>query len=990
MPTAEYQEWKKEANTEMQLWYPPPPTIQSPSRLSAMTRGKVARLDTRLVVSDMDSSIGSCSPVSPVPPASGPVGRRVSPMVQRIDGAEMVKESKFKKIFKNATIGNTLTPTGVHELYNFWVLSYLYESPSPRSTFLFHEWCQSVMCQLQMLPDCVHSARLRVTTCFMILEKMVTHIFPSSPNIPLLKELATAIFVPEEQERDVQEVVSTKFLSKPLFKEQYRLNIDKVQQLEEAFVAKTENLAASLKTEIREAENTEHSVLRFVLRAWRGVAWERKRKTVVHVARLARQHNRFVLLQAFSTWREVHHLTKSDKFQYSQEQSLKHQLGSLSRSTDLTIEGQQYDMACLESERQNLHLELTASRAEIERVQNYHIKEDARKAREEKQKDEAFEGKINDLHDQIEKLQLELAGRTEEKNKAEKSANEMLSHVAHKTSNNKPRPGFDKFCNALLQYGEGEMPEVPYLTVEGEGLVKGGIKECLLSDRIVLHFMRWALDTAQSTRVIDNFTTDLQDGAVFCTVMIHLFPDAFEASNAKIIDARTIIKKMFAVLTTFGAPLSDTPIEDVLGGDSSVNLYICFQIFKTWAATSEVQQSVKIMTDLSDQFKAVLLEDRKWMDLVRHTEEGVIRKYHRGKAAQGELTPLPATLNVSTIVNDAVSRDKLNFTKIRLDRMRVPLSSSPAGSTNPSPVPSPVGTPKSGPLGKKKNSSIKFRISEDEVKETEEVLEGFYKKIKKIHWYYARLTTKTTEMGLDDFMKFMADCSLLCDVVKPPKHSISTQQAEQIFTTVASGVSKNILQLNPQAFVETLVRIAHVKIPPARGLSIADRLKQFLVQSVFPCVMYSNVDEYRDMFSTPQMQEVVNDFKATLLKTFNHYCVVDKASAQTSTMNLKDFWRMLTEAKVTGEALSISAVSLIFSNCQSPSDGAGFDEMVFSEFIEAIAACALCKNPVPVLPPSCRLRDFLIRFYATLSIKSHRLRHNSVVNKRPPTISPKS
>lgn len=161
----------------------------------------------------------------------------------------------------------------------------------------------------------------------------------------------------------------------------------------------------------------------------------------------------------------------------------------------------------------------------------------------------------------------------------------------------------------------------------------------------------------------------------------------------------------------------------------------------------------------------------------------------------------------------------------------------------------------------------------------------------------------------------------------------------------------------------------------ARGSdALADKLHHLLAAEVLSRASSSEIDDFKALVYSPKIQDVLNDHQPSLHGVFTHYAAAGKSNIHIATMDVREFQQMLQEAKVLGESLSKYDIGLIFANAQSADDKEGDVEMVYREFLESLVAVALFKNPNIMLPPSSRLRDFLVKqFFPVLRTSQARL-----------------
>eukprot|EP01060_Flectonema_neradi_P015010 TRINITY_DN21702_c0_g1_i1.p1 TRINITY_DN21702_c0_g1~~TRINITY_DN21702_c0_g1_i1.p1 ORF type:complete len:1337 (+),score=209.97 TRINITY_DN21702_c0_g1_i1:517-4011(+) len=299
---------------------------------------------------------------------------------------------------------------------------------------------------------------------------------------------------------------------------------------------------------------------------------------------------------------------------------------------------------------------------------------------------------------------------------------------------------------------------------------------------------------------------------------------------------------------------------------------------------------------------------------------------------------------------------------------------------------------KRGSLMPQLNQIIKDMIgvedfSPSDVMRLEELLVNNFSQLRNIFKYYSRLTSKSDEMTVQEFVKLMGDCHVLdtssgVGQVVVGARQVGTVQIEVLLSRIRNCGSSSSNQnskkkeesYGPQFFTEFLIRVAQYRYSKI-CTSVGDRFEKLLSVDILPNALWSEVDEFRTLFYQPKMQRVLNDFKSRLHKVFHHY-IQDKRTGHT--MSSKDFWQMLSESKMCGESVSQYDALVIYNNSHRSEELSIGDAMTFGEFLEGITGVALCKNSVLILPPSHRLRDFLTKFHTALGVANPRLRTGSV------------
>jgi hypothetical protein len=210
-------------------------------------------------------------------------------------------------------------------------------------------------------------------------------------------------------------------------------------------------------------------------------------------------------------------------------------------------------------------------------------------------------------------------------------------------------------------------------------------------------------------------------------------------------------------------------------------------------------------------------------------------------------------------------------------------------------------------------------------------------------------------------------------------------------------------ELSPSQFTEVLIRVAHRRYAPAsssslppssqqsrghgrrRRLSSSSRalgakvgskppqtlawqLEKLIESHVLPRARLSNVDGFRGMIANNEMEGMLAKHKDPLRLLFKAAASHDKKDKDVRHVNLKEFTHLLDTRKALGGSLTRIAVTNIFNNSQiedshraDASTEVSSQQLNFSEFKEALAACAQLRDPNPYLAFEQVVENFLFR-----------------------------
>ena len=157
--------------------------------------------------------------------------------------------------------------------------------------------------------------------------------------------------------------------------------------------------------------------------------------------------------------------------------------------------------------------------------------------------------------------------------------------------------------------------------------------------------------------------------------------------------------------------------------------------------------------------------------------------------------------------------------------------------------------------------------------------------------------------------------------------------------------------------------------------SLAECLQAILTDYVLPNACKSNTDSFRGEVSMDEVQNVFKAFRASLRKIFLHYAktpeLLPGQPSREPSLDVKHFMLMMKDAGVLTRKGDLrndfpeESAKIVFQEVQLEEDantadvGGGDDEMIWMEFLEAIAAIACYKFVNPYIPLHAKLEDFL-------------------------------
>jgi hypothetical protein len=152
-------------------------------------------------------------------------------------------------------------------------------------------------------------------------------------------------------------------------------------------------------------------------------------------------------------------------------------------------------------------------------------------------------------------------------------------------------------------------------------------------------------------------------------------------------------------------------------------------------------------------------------------------------------------------------------------------------------------------------------------------------------------------------------------------------------------------------------------------------LAKTLADYVLPNACKSNTDSFRGEVSMDEVQNVFKAFRASLRKIFLHYAktpeLLPGQPSREPSLDIKSFMLMMQDSGVLTRKGDLrndfpeESAKIVFQEVQLEEDsntadvGGGDDEMIWMEFLEAVAAIACYKFVNPYIPLHSKLEDFL-------------------------------
>ena len=210
-------------------------------------------------------------------------------------------------------------------------------------------------------------------------------------------------------------------------------------------------------------------------------------------------------------------------------------------------------------------------------------------------------------------------------------------------------------------------------------------------------------------------------------------------------------------------------------------------------------------------------------------------------------------------------------------------------------------------------------------------------------------------MSTGDYWALLKDCRLASKGFGDPKSA----RLDLIFTKCNQRIGlpdenehNPDKELIPRQYVEALIRVAVLQYEgKSPVLSLSQCLQRLLENYVLPHGTQSNTEEFREELASDAVREVFHNHRIGLQRVFLAYA--------SNGMSLKaaDFMKLLRDCQLMDKgALTPLQVKHIFAHTQLEETflddtcvGGGEEDMVYSEFLEGIAAVSLTKICTPYI-----------------------------------------
>ena len=288
----------------------------------------------------------------------------------------------------------------------------------------------------------------------------------------------------------------------------------------------------------------------------------------------------------------------------------------------------------------------------------------------------------------------------------------------------------------------------------------------------------------------------------------------------------------------------------------------------------------------------------------------------------------------------------------------------------------------------------RFKLEADpvgEIKSIETLLNEYFDDLKRIYRHYS--SSKPGSSGTIDLAEF----GMLMHDIKLSSRIFKSSVLENIFrlTNKTSASSKKFdAELDASEFIEALLRVASMKFfkksyanvaddVPANALTYTQLFRKFMEENVIPFACRSDAERFRKDLRSDVVKVVFRKHRGALQKIFQRYSKGDGA------MDSKEFLKFVRDRQLINNSLSETELFQVFAKVQDDEgafhssvgalglDEHGHDdgikgfklssklgkldvELTYPEFLEAIAAISIFKDPDPYIPLKQKIESFLL------------------------------
>ncbi|KAH9190520.1 hypothetical protein AeNC1_007510 [Aphanomyces euteiches] len=214
----------------------------------------------------------------------------------------------------------------------------------------------------------------------------------------------------------------------------------------------------------------------------------------------------------------------------------------------------------------------------------------------------------------------------------------------------------------------------------------------------------------------------------------------------------------------------------------------------------------------------------------------------------------------------------------------------------------------------------------------------------------------TKAMGEHDFYKLMSQCGI---IERKHMNRAYLQIIVQASSVEKGGDRFGDVELSPTEFVEAVVRVAfhlHEKRP---AVAFVDTVKELLDARLLPvaaAVERQSIGSFKRQLRQQDVQAVLRAHDKRLKRAFAFHASMKGGKF----MSLGEFEGWLKEQRLIDTVFPHTKIKQLFQAVQQDAADSDADlELIFAEFVEAIAAVAVFRNPNPYIPLATRLETFL-------------------------------
>ncbi|KAF0691544.1 Aste57867_17256 [Aphanomyces stellatus] len=218
-------------------------------------------------------------------------------------------------------------------------------------------------------------------------------------------------------------------------------------------------------------------------------------------------------------------------------------------------------------------------------------------------------------------------------------------------------------------------------------------------------------------------------------------------------------------------------------------------------------------------------------------------------------------------------------------------------------------------------------------------------------------------MGEHEFYKLMSQCGLIERKNMTRAYLQLIVQASSVQGVDPTADRFGDMELSSTEFVEAITRVAYHMHEKRPAVALVDLVKEVVEMRLLPVAQSidkQGIGSFKRQLRQPDVQSVLRSHDKKLKRLFAFHASEKRGKF----MTLAEFEGWLKEQRLVDGQFPHHRIKTLFFAVQqdtatSSGDGEGDPELIFAEFVEAVAAVAVFRNPNPYASLAGRLESFL-------------------------------